>query len=108
MTTVKAPATIVTTGDLVVNLGTKLVTMNDIFVRLTDREYRTLELLNLRKGTTVTREMFFDHIYEGNEPGFKIIDVLICNLRRKLANASNGKNYIETVWGRGYVLREPT
>ena len=43
-----------------------------------------------------------------DEPELKIIDVFICKLRTKLANASNGKNYIETVWGRGYVLREPT
>jgi two-component system cell cycle response regulator CtrA len=42
-----------------------------------------------------------------DEPELKIIDVFICKLRKKLANASNGKNYIETVWGRGYVLREP-
>jgi two-component system cell cycle response regulator CtrA len=42
-----------------------------------------------------------------DEPGLKIIDVFICKLRKKLANASNGKDYIETVWGRGYVLREP-
>jgi two-component system cell cycle response regulator CtrA len=38
----------------------------------------------------------------------KIIDVFICKLRKKLANASEGRNYIETVWGRGYVLREPS
>ena len=43
-----------------------------------------------------------------DEPEGKIIDVFTCKLRKKLANASNGKNYIETVWGRGYVLREPS
>jgi len=37
----------------------------------------------------------------------KIIDVFICKLRKKLANASGGKNFIETIWGRGYVIREP-
>jgi two-component system cell cycle response regulator CtrA len=42
-----------------------------------------------------------------DEPELKIIDVFICKLRKKLANASNGKNFVETVWGRGYVLREP-
>ena len=53
--------------------------------------------------------MFLNHLYGGmDEPELKIIDVFICKLRKKLANASNGKNYIETVWGRGYVLREPT
>jgi two-component system cell cycle response regulator CtrA len=43
-----------------------------------------------------------------DEPEIKIIDVFVCKLRKKLASASNGKDYIETVWGRGYVLREPS
>jgi len=62
----------------------------------------------LRKGTTLTKESFLNHLYGGmNEPDMKIIDVFICKLRKKLANASGGKDYIETVWGRGYVIREP-
>ena len=69
---------------------------------------RLLELLSLRKGTTLTKEMFLTQLYGGmDEPEIKIIDVFICKLRKKLASASNGKDYIETVWGRGYVLREP-
>ena len=77
-------------------------------VHLTGKEYQMLELLSLRKGTTLTKEMFLNHLYGGmDEPEAKIIDVFICKLRKKLANASNGKNYIETVWGRGYVLRDP-
>ena len=78
-------------------------------MHLTGKEYQMLELLSLRKGTTLTKEMFLNHLYGGmDEPELKIIDVFICKLRKKLANASNGKNYIETVWGRGYVLREPS
>lgn len=66
-----------------------------------------LELLSLRKGKTLMKEMFLNHLYGGtNEPGQKIIDVFICKLRKKLAKASGGRDYIETVWGRGYVLRE--
>ena len=77
-------------------------------VHLTCKEYQMLELLSLRKGTTLTKEMFLNHLYGGmDEPELKIIDVFICKLRKKLANASQGRNYIETVWGRGYVLREP-
>jgi two-component system cell cycle response regulator CtrA len=77
-------------------------------VHLTGREYQMLELLSLRKGTTLTKDMFLNHLYGGmDEPEIKIIDVFICKLRKKLANASNGRNYIETMWGRGYVLREP-
>jgi len=67
-----------------------------------------LELLSLRKGSTLTKEMFLNQLYGGmDEPELKIIDVFICKIRKKLAAASNGKDYIETVWGRGYLLREP-
>ena len=96
------------TGNLVVNLDAKTVEINQVRVNLTGKEYRILELLSLRKGTTLTKEMLLNQLYGGmDEPEIKIIDVFICKLRKKLANASNGKDYIETVWGRGYVLREP-
>jgi two-component system cell cycle response regulator CtrA len=96
------------TGDLVVNLDTKTVEVSQARVHLTRKEYQMLELLSLRKGTTLTKEMFLNHLYGGmDEPELKIIDVFICKLRKKLANASQGKDYIETLWGRGYALREP-
>jgi two-component system cell cycle response regulator CtrA len=100
---------VITTGKLTVNLDAKTVEVDGARVHLTGKEYQMLELLSLRKGTTLTKEMFLNHLYGGmDEPELKIIDVFICKLRKKLANASNGKNYIETVWGRGYVLREPS
>jgi two-component system cell cycle response regulator CtrA len=96
-------------GNLVVNLDTKSVEIDGARVRLTGKEHQILELLSLRKGTTLTKEMFLNNLYGGiDEPEIKIIDVFICKLRKKLAKASGGKNYIETVWGRGYVLRQPT
>ena len=96
---------VITTGDLIVNLDEKTVAIAGSYVKLTGKEYQILELLALRKGTTLTKEMFLNHLYGGmDEPELKIIDVFICKLRKKLANASQGKNYIETVWGRGYVL----
>jgi two-component system cell cycle response regulator CtrA len=99
---------VIQTGDLVVNLDTKTVEVDGARVHLTSKEYQILELLSLRKGTTLTKEMFLIQLYGGmDEPVIKIIDVFICKLRKKLATASNGKDYIETVWGRGYVLREP-
>ena len=59
-------------------------------------------------GTTLTKEMFLNHLYGGmDEPELKIIDVFVCKLRKKLSGATQGENYIETVWGRGYVLRDP-
>jgi two-component system cell cycle response regulator CtrA len=77
-------------------------------LHLTGKEYGILELLSLRKGTTLTKEMFLNHLYGGmDEPELKIIDVFVCKLRKKLTQATRGENYIETVWGRGYVLRDP-
>jgi two-component system cell cycle response regulator CtrA len=100
---------IIKTGKLAVNLDTKTVEVSNQRVHLTGKEYAMLELLSLRKGSTLTKEMFLNHLYGGiDEPELKIIDVFICKLRKKLATASDGDNYIETVWGRGYVLRNPT
>ena len=99
---------IIQIDDLTVNLDTKTVAVNGTRVHLTGKEYQMLELLSLRKGITQTKEMFLTHLYGGmDDPEMKIIDVFICKLRKKLANASSGKNYIETIWGRGYVMRDP-
>jgi two-component system cell cycle response regulator CtrA len=99
---------VITTGDIKVNLDAKTVEVNGARVHLTGKEYQMLELLSLRKGTTMTKEMFLNHLYGGiDEPELKIIDVFICKLRKKLASATNGLHHIETVWGRGYVLRDP-
>ncbi len=98
----------INTGKLVVNLDSKSVEVDGQRLHLTGKEYGMLELLSLRKGTTLTKEMFLNHLYGGmDEPELKIIDVFVCKLRKKLASATNGENYIETVWGRGYVLRDP-
>ncbi len=98
----------INTGKLVVNLDSKSVEVDGQRLHLTGKEYGMLELLSLRKGTTLTKEMFLNHLYGGmDEPELKIIDVFVCKLRKKLANATHGDNYIETVWGRGYVLRDP-
>jgi two-component system cell cycle response regulator CtrA len=96
------------TGKLVVNLDNHVVTVDDHPLHLTAKEYGIIELLSLRKGTTLTKEMFLNHLYGGmDEPELKIIDVFVCKLRKKLSTATGGEHYIETVWGRGYVLRDP-
>jgi two-component system cell cycle response regulator CtrA len=99
---------VIQTGGLIVNLDSKTVEVDGARVHLTGKEYQMLELLSLRKGTILTKEMFMNNLYGGmDEPGSKIIDVFMCKLRKKLSNASDGMEYIETAWGRGYVLREP-
>ena len=90
-----------------INLDSRNVEVDGKILHLTSKEYAILELLAMRKGTVLTKEIFLNHLYGGmDEPELKIIDVFVCKLRRKLYEASGGKNYIETVWGRGYMLRE--
>src|SRR6201985_887203 len=99
---------VIRTGKLAVNLDSRLAEVEGRPLALTGKENSVLELPSLRKGTTLTKEMFLNHLYGGmDEPELKIIDVFVCKLRKKLAHAAGGENYIETVWGRGYVLRDP-
>lgn len=98
---------VIKTGNILVNLDAKTVEVGGRRVHLTGKEYQMFELLSLRKGTTLTKEMFLNHLYGGmDEPELKIIDVFICKLRKKLEKVA-GEHHIETVWGRGYVLRDP-
>ena len=99
---------LIRTGTLAINLDTRSVEVDGKALHLTSKEYAILELLSLRKGSTLTKEMFLNHLYGGiDEPELKIIDVFVCKLRKKLQEASGGHNFIETVWGRGYVLKDP-
>jgi two-component system, cell cycle response regulator CtrA len=99
---------VIAVGNLVVNLEARSVELDGQTLHLTGKEYQILALLALRQGSTLTKEMFLNHLYgDLDEPEVKIIDVFVCKLRKKLANASGGLDYIETVWGRGYALREP-
>ncbi len=99
---------IIRTGRMSINLDAHTVEVDDKPVHLTGKEYGILELLSLRKGSTLNKEIFLNHLYGGmDEPELKIIDVFICKLRKKLSTATGGDNYIETVWGQGYLLRDP-
>src|SRR6202034_1818601 len=99
---------VIRTGKLTVNLDSRTVEVEGAPLHLTGKEYGILELLSLRKGTTLTKEMFLNHLFGGmDEPELKIIDVFVCKLRKKLSTAAGGDNYIETVGARGYVLRDP-
>lgn len=101
------PDSIIKTGEMEINLTTKIVTINNQVLHLTAKEYALLELLALRKGTTLSKEQFLNHLYGGmDEPEMKIIDVFFCKMRRKIKKLSGGEDYIQTVWGRGYILKE--
>ena len=97
----------VAVGNLTLDLGAREASVSGRPVHLTGKEYAILELLTLRKGMVMTKEAFLNHLYGGmDEPEVKIIDVFICKLRKKLAQAGCDE-LIGTVWGRGYVLRDP-
>ena len=99
---------VIRTGRLTVNLDARSAEVDGESLHLTGKEYGILELLSLRKGQTLTKEQFLNHLYGGmDEPELKIIDVFICKLRKKVAQATGGDSYIDTVWGRGYALRDP-
>jgi two-component system cell cycle response regulator CtrA len=99
---------VITIGQITINLDAKTVEVDGRRVQLTRKEYQILELLTLRKGTTLTKGMLINHLYNGlDEPIAKILDVFICKIRKKLADATGGAIYIDTIWGRGYKLVEP-
>ena len=98
---------IIRTGGMEVNLNSKIVTIEGKTLRLTSKEYSLFELLALRKGTTINKEQFLNHLYGGmDEPEMKIIDVFLCKIRRKIEDISPKEEYIQTVWGRGYILKD--
>ena len=93
-------------GTLQLSLDSREVTVAGQPVHLTGKEYAILELLVMRKGMVLTKEAFLNHLYGGmDEPEMKIIDVFICKLRKKLAEAG-APNLIGTIWGRGYMIRD--
>ncbi len=96
-------------GDLKINLEERSVEAFGKEIDLTKREYAILELLAIRRGSTLSKEVFLNNLYGASieEPDMKIIDVFVCKLRKKISQALNQDNYIKTVWGRGYVLEDP-
>lgn len=98
---------IITIGRMKINLQSRRVEIDGKPLHLTGKEYSILELLCLRKGATLTKDMFLNHLYGGmDEPELKIIDVFVCKLRKKLMEALDGECYIETIWGRGYTIKD--
>tara|TARA_B100000508_G_scaffold60333_1_gene47306 strand:- start:345679 stop:346419 length:741 start_codon:yes stop_codon:yes gene_type:complete len=99
---------IISVGNINVDISSKAITVQDVSVSLSQKEYKLLELLFLRKGKVVSKDVIMDHLYGGmDEPDEKVIDVFVCRLRRKLARENNGDHYIKTVWGGGYSVSEP-
>jgi two-component system cell cycle response regulator CtrA len=87
----RTSASQVRTGKVLINLDERVVSVDDQPVHLTGKEYGILELLSRHKGTILTKEMFLNHLYGGlDEPELKIIDVLVCKLRKKNSRKPQG------------------
>ncbi|MDR1907312.1 MAG: response regulator transcription factor [Holosporales bacterium] len=99
---------VIKVGALEINLQARIASVHGRILSLTGKEYAILELLAIRKGSALTKEAFLNHLYGGmDEPEVKIVDVFICKLRRKIYALTQQNGYIETIWGRGYMLRDP-
>ncbi|MDO9711370.1 response regulator transcription factor [Paracraurococcus lichenis] len=95
-------------GNVVLDQEQHAVMVDGRRVNLTAREFDFLETLMLHKGVLLTKERFMTRLYADSEaPDSKIVDVFVCKLRRKLT-AAGAAEIIRTVWGRGYVVFEPT
>jgi two-component system cell cycle response regulator CtrA len=100
-------ASVIRTGRMAVDITARTVAIDGVPLSVTPKEYGILELLSLRRGKTLTKEMFLDHLYGGmDEPQQKIVDVFVCKLRKKIARLSGEDAGIRTVWGQGYTLSE--
>jgi two-component system, cell cycle response regulator CtrA len=95
-------------GTAELSLSKHEVRVNGRKLSITRKEFAVLELLFMKQGSIVNKGTFLNHLYTGvEEPEMKTVDVLICRLRKKLV-AAGAPNLIETVWGCGYILHDPT
>ena len=100
-------SSVIHAGPLAIDLRQRKVRIKGIEMILTSKEYAILELLAIKKGAVLPKEMFLNHIYGGmDEPELKIVDVFICKLRKKIAQMGGGNNVIDTIWGRGYTIHD--
>ncbi|MDR0633332.1 MAG: response regulator transcription factor [Holosporales bacterium] len=99
---------IIKVGEIEINMQTRVASVNGKILSLTSKEYGVLELMAMRKGAALNKEAFLNHLYGGmDEPELKIVDVFICKLRKKISEVAERDGYIETIWGRGYMLKDP-
>lgn len=95
-------------GNLEIDLNTQAVLVGGLPMRLTRLEYELIEMLTLRNGTLVTREMIMSQLYAWeDEPDPKIIDVYICRIRSKMAALGAADDLIHTSFALGYRIDPP-
>jgi two-component system, OmpR family, response regulator len=96
------PSPLVTVGDIELDTAARVVRRQGEPVELAGKEFAILELLVLNRGKLVTRSMIYEHVYgEDDDTLSNVVDVYICNLRKKL-----GGDLIHTRRGEGYIVRD--
>ena len=99
---------VISIGNISLDLTSRIVFANGIPVPLTGKEYSIFEMLLLRKNRVQGKVEMLDYLYNGiDEPDIKILDVFLCRIRKKMEKlVGKGNCPIETVWGRGWVVRD--
>lgn len=98
------PTNLLTAGDLQLDTGKKQVTFSDQVISLTAKEYQVLVYLMQNLDHTLTRDQILNRVWDLDyEGGSNIIDVIVKNIRKKLA-AVNPEPVILTKRGLGYVI----
>jgi DNA-binding response OmpR family regulator len=92
--------TVLSAGDVVLDLRSRRASVGDRVVELTAREFALTEVFLRHAGQVLSREQLLSHVWGYDfDPGSNVVDVYVRYLRRKL-----GDGVIETVRGMGYRL----
>ncbi len=101
------PSPVVNIKGLEVNPSAHKASYNGQLLDIPAKEFAVLEFLVRNKGNVVTRSMILDHVWGSDfETLSNVVDVYINNLRTKLKNAGMKEAVIETIRGKGYVIRD--
>lgn len=97
----------ITCGGVSFHTSENRFSVNGQYIHLPQKKHKLLELLFLRRGRTVNKDMVFNHLYGWDEPPeIKIVDVFVCQIRRILREAGLNQDCIQTIWGQGYRVQE--
>ncbi|MBO7107235.1 MAG: response regulator transcription factor [Verrucomicrobia bacterium] len=98
--------TLLSHGDLKLNLLTREVYRGEKKIELQTREFTLLEYLLRNAGKCVTKTLILGHVWDYNfDPQTNVVDVLVCRLRNKIDKGFK-TSLIHTIRGMGYVLKQ--
>lgn len=94
--------------DLKMDFEKMEVLINNEQIKLTATEYKLLELLAKNKGKVITKEILLEKVWDnsGNFVDENTLSVNIRRLRKKIEEDPKSPQYIETVFGIGYIFGE--